>query len=240
MKKAIIMLLFLICFVSNAQQNFINVPSCEVTEKNKLFFQQQLNFNELTQSNTTLDFGLGKGFEIGANVLGLNFIDKSKSLLNNDTNDHDPYNPLVMINGLKSFRLTENLSLAIGSQVGINFTDNKKEKEAGLLYENLCIKNLLLKNSCLVIGSYYNSMHYGGIGNRLGAWIGTEVPVNDHLHIMAESVLGSNALCYTSTGVVVYPVKWMPLTLGIQIPNTTSNAYSIVFELTIIPKTKKE
>lgn len=59
-----------------AQQNFINVPSSEATIKNKVFFQQQLNFNELIQSNSTLDFGLGKGFEVGANILGLNFSDK--------------------------------------------------------------------------------------------------------------------------------------------------------------------
>lgn len=223
-----------------AQQNFINVPSSEVTEKHKIFFQQQLNFNELVQSNSTLDFGLGNGFEIGANVLGLNFSDKNRSFIKNDTNDKDPYNPLVMLNGLKHFGISENISFSVGSQCGLNFRDNKRTTSAALVYGNFLIKNMVVKNSNLVLGTYYNSLHYGGrFGNRFGAWVGAEVPVKPYFHIMAESVFGTNALCYTSVGIILYPVRWMPLTLGMQIPNTKNNAYSIVFELTIIPISKK-
>ncbi len=80
----------------------------------------------MIQSNSSLDFGLGKGFEIGANVLGLNFSDRRKSFLNNDTTDTDPYNPLVAINGLKQFKLSERRSIVLGGQFGANFTDNKK------------------------------------------------------------------------------------------------------------------
>ena len=108
MRNIIFKLLFLSSLVSYSQQNYINVPSSEATTKHKLFLQQQLNFNEIIQSNTTLDFGLGKGFEIGANVLGLNFSDKNRSFIKNDTNDIDPYNPLVMLNGLKQFEISKN------------------------------------------------------------------------------------------------------------------------------------
>lgn len=240
MKIKFLLLPIFIYLSSKAQQNFINVPSAEVTLKHKLFFQQQLNFNELIQSNSTLDFGLGKGFEVGANVLGLNFNNKQKSFLNNDSTDTDPYNPLVLLNGLKQFELSEHASIAIGSQFGVNFTDNKKKSKAGLTYINFRLTDLLFKNSTFVIGSYFNSIHYGGHGNRLGAWVGTEIPVTNNFHFMAESVIGDNALCYTSVGVIYYPYKWMPLTLGVQIPNTKNNAYSIVFEFTIIPLAKKE
>lgn len=241
MKKIIILLLFSFYFgCLHSQQNFINVPSAEVTTKNKLFFQQQLNFNELIQSNSTLDFGLGKGFEIGANVLGLNFNHKQKSFLNNDSTDTDPYNPLILINGLKQFEITEHISIAAGAQIGLNFTDNHKRARAGLTYLNLRITDILVKNSVFVVGSYYNSLHYGGQGNRLGAWVGAEVPIKPYFHVMAESVLGNNALSYTSLGIILYPAKWMPLTLGVQIPNTQNNSYSIVFELTIIPLSKKD
>ncbi|MEI8137113.1 MAG: hypothetical protein WCH21_07310 [Bacteroidota bacterium] len=240
MKNKLLLFFSLLYFYSNAQQNFINVPSAEVTIKNKVFFQQQLNFNELMQSNSTLDFGLGRGFEIGANVLGLNFNNKQKSFLNNDTTETDPYNPLVLINALKQFELSNHASITFGSQFGFNFTDNKKRSRAGLAYVNFRLTDILIKNSTLVLGSYYNSPHYGGRGNRFGAWVGTEIPVTSKFHLMAESVLGNNALCYTSLGVIYYPLKWMPLTLGIQIPNSKNNAYSIVFELTIIPLNNKE
>ena len=236
MKKELLALVFFLkIFSSYSQQNFINVPSSEVTKKHKLFFQQQINFNELIQSNTTLDFGLGKGFEVGMNVLGLNFSNKHKSFLHNDSEDKDPYNPLIMINGLKQFELNENISIAIGSQMGLNFTDNKETHRALLSYGNLLIKNLLIKNSSLVMGSYFNSKHYGGFGNRVGAWIGSEIPIINKLHIVAESVIGNNALSYTSIGAIYYPKKRMPITLGIQIPNTKNNSYSIVFELTFVP-----
>ena len=236
MKTFFFLLFICISFTLCAQQNFINVPSSEATSKHKLFFQQQVNFNEFIQSNTTLDFGLGKGFEIGANILGLNFSEKNKSFIQNDTNDIDPYNPLVMLNGLKQFELNENLSISTGTQIGLNFRDDKRTTEASLIFGNLLFKNLLIKNSSLVIGGYYNSLHYGGRnGNRIGAWIGSEIQIVQKLHVVAESVLGNNALSYTSIGLIYYPKKRIPITLGIQIPNTKSNAYSIVFELTFVP-----
>jgi hypothetical protein len=107
----------------------------------------------LVQSNTTLDYGIGRGFEIGVNVLGLNFNDKTGSFLNNDSTDSDPYNPLVLINALKRIELTKHTSIAIGSQAGINFIDNKKQSRAGLTYLNLRLTDLMLKNSSFVIGT---------------------------------------------------------------------------------------
>ena len=236
--KTFIIVFFLCLNVSFsfAQQNFINVPSSEVTNKGKVFFQQQFNFNNLIQSNTTIDLGVGKGFEIGANVLGLNFNDKKTTFINNDTNDIDPYNPLLMINGLKEFHFTNNLSACIGGQTGLNYIDYKTPKTAHLIYGNLLLKNLLLKNSSIVLGGYYNSKHYGGKdGNRIGLWIGSEVYITQKFHIVAESILGHNALCYSSFGTVYYINKKIPLTFGVQIPNTKNNSYCLVFELTIVP-----
>ncbi len=217
-----------------SQQNFINVPSAEATQKHKLFFQQQINFNEIIQSNSTIDYGLGHGFEIGANILGLNFSERNKSFIINDTSDKDPYNPLVLINGLKQFQISDQFSISTGAQFGLNVIDNKNNPIAGLTYINARLSNVLIKNSSLVIGSYYNSLHFGGTGNRVGTWIGTEIPIVNNFHLMTESVLGTNALCFTSLGLIYYPVNWMPLTFGIQIPNTKNNAYSLVFELTIL------
>ncbi len=235
MKKTFLAILFSISLHSYSQQNFINVPSSEVTKKHKLFFQQQINFNELIQSNSTIDYGLGNGFEIGANVLGLNFSTNQNSFIHNDTSDKDPYNPLIMINGLKSIEINHNIDFAFGTQMGLNFRDNKKTTKANLIYGNILVKNILVNNSSIVIGSYYNSSHYGGKGNRVGIWLGTEIPATKKIHFMAESVLGNNALSYTSLGIILYPKKHIPLTFGIQIPNTKNNSYSFVFEFTFVP-----
>ena len=235
MKKVLVFVFLLNGVFLFSQQNFINVPSSEVTKKHKLFFQQQVNVNEQIQSNTTLDFGLGKGFEIGANVLGLNFSTNKNSFIKNDSSDKDPYNPLIMLNALKHFEISETVSLAFGTQVGLNFNDNKNTTQAGLAYGNILFKNLLVHHSSLVFGAYYNSLHYGGEGNRLGMWVGTEIPATERIHFMAESVLGSNSISYTSLGIILYPAKRLPLTFGMQIPNVKNNSYSFVFELTFVP-----
>lgn len=235
MKNFLFLFFTFISVALNGQQNFINVPSSEATPKHKLFFQQQLNFNEIIQSNTTLDLGLGKNFEVGVNILGLNFSEKNRSFTENDTADKDPYNPLVLLNALKTISVSEKASITIGSQYGVNFRDNKKRREAGLPYVNFKLADLFIKNSSFILGAYYNSIHYGGYGNRFGIWAGTEIPVTHKFHLMAESIFGTNALSYTSVGIIYYPLKKMPLTLGIQIPNTRNNTYSLVFELTFTP-----
>ena len=227
--------LFFIGKLIFAQQNFINVPSAEVTEKKKLFFQQQININEIIQSNTTIDYGLGKGFELGINVLGLNFSEDQKFFIDNDSLDKDPFNPLLMINALKKFEINKRSSIALGTQIGFNYTEGKNRTEANLSYINYRLQDLIISNSTLVLGTYYNSLHYGGIGNRFGFWAAMEIPIKEKLHIMAESIFAENALSFTSLGIIYYPIKWMPLTFGIQVPNTVNNAYSLVFELTILP-----
>lgn len=218
-----------------AQQNFINVPSGEVTKAGKFFFQQQLNFNEIIQSNTTLDYGLGKGFEIGLNVLGLNYVEKSNSLFLNDRNDRDPYDPLLTVNALKQFEVTEVFSLALGTQVGVNVDFDNRYRPANLSYLNARFQNLLWEHSVFVAGTYYNSSHYGGAGNRVGGWLAAEIPLAEKWHVMGESVIGNNAISYTSLGFIFFPRPRIPLTLGVQIPNTANNAYALVFEFTITP-----
>lgn len=234
--KWILITLFFSVINLFCQQNFINVPSSEVTKRHKVFIQQQLNFNELIQSNTTLDYGLGKGFEIGTNILGLNFNNKSKSFLHNDTSDIDPYNPLVCLNGIKRFNITERFALSIGAQTGLNFTDNQKPKDATLIYINASYSDLFVTESKIVGGAYYNNIHYGGTGNRFGAWCAAEFPIIKKLHVMAESIFGTNSLSFTSLGIIYYPHPQIPLTLGLQIPNTTKNSYALVFEFTVVPK----
>lgn len=235
MKFLIFVLLTIVCRVNIfSQQNFINVPSGEVTKKQKFFFQQQINFNELIQSNTTMDYGLGKGFEVGLNVLGLNYSEKGKSFLKNDDNDRDPYNPLFMLNAQKAWDVNDRFTVTLGTQFGINYDFDEKKGNAGLLYSNLKMDEFLAKKGVLVAGFYYNSMHYGGLGNRFGIWAGAELPMSKKLHFLAESVFGDNAICYSSTALVYYPIPQLPLTFGLQLPNTKTNAASIVFELTIV------
>lgn len=235
MKNYFFSLSILLSSLLRAQQNFINVPSGEVTKKGKLFFQQQININNLIQSNSTVDIGLGKDIEMGINLLGVNFDDKIKSFQVNDTSNKDPYNPLLMLNGLKQFKITDHIETSTGIQTGLNFNDNKKTTLASLGYANLMFKDYIKDHSIMTLGIYYNSLHYGGDGNRFGGWIGTEFPITQRFHVMGESVIGTNAICYTSLGIVLYVNPHVPLTVGVQIPNNHNNNSAFVFEFTFVP-----
>lgn len=229
---------WLLLFATNflmAQQNFINVPSGEVTQARKFFVQEQLNFNEIIQSNTTVDYGLGHGFEIGINILGVDYVQRSNSFFLNDTNDRDPYDPLLTVNGLKQFELSKRISLSLGTQVGVNVDFDNNVRPANLSYVNIRFNDVLWEHCVFVAGPYYNSKHYGGAGNRVGGWLAAEVPLSSKWHIMGESVMGNNAISYSSFGLIFFPRPRIPLTLGVQVPNTSNNAYALVFELTITP-----
>lgn len=217
------------------QQNFINVPSGEVTKAKKFFFQQQFNFNEIIQSNTTIDYGLGNGFEIGINILGLDYVQKSNSFFLNDTNDRDPYDPLLTVNALKQLEVNEKISFSFGTQIGVNIDFDNRVNPANLTYLNVRFSDIFWKNCVLVAGPYYNSQHYGGAGNRIGGWLAVEVPLTNKWHILGESIVGDNAISYSSFGVVFFPRPRVPLTLGVQVPNTVNNAYACVVELTFTP-----
>lgn len=217
------------------QQNFINVPSGEATCAKGIFFQQQINMNNLLQSNTTIDYGIGKGWEAGLNVLRLNIKNTNFTILQNDTDDVDPYNPIVMANVLKCLNPEGSVVFSSGMQYGGNFTARRRMKPCGLVYLNAAIKDKVIDGSILVSGIYYNTLHYGGEGNRFGGWIGCEIPVSSWIHVTAESVFGSNALCYSSGGVILYPHPKLPVTLGVQLPNVPNNTFGFVMEITWVP-----
>jgi len=216
--------------VAFSQQNFVNVPSSEVTDSHKVFFQQQLNIGKQLQFNSTLDFGLGKGFEVGCNLLGLNYPSTASSS-----------GPLIMLNGLKQFKITKSSSLNFGAQFGTNATKHISNIHgANILYMNYRIKDLLVKESNLVLGTYYHSYHYGGIGNRTGFWIGLEIPITHNFHLMAEDIIGNTDIAASCLGMIYYPIDWMPLTFGWQFNHNQVSQSSFVFELTITPKHHKK
>ena len=225
-------------FKVKAQQNFINVPSGDATAKGGLFFQQQVNVDKNIQGNTTLDLGLGKGFEVGCNVLGLNADLNKGNLMRCDTGSGSAYNPLVMVNGLKSFSISHHVSLVAGTQVGGNVASRRHATTASLFYGNVVLSDLGKKELKIVSGVYYNSRHYGGGSNRLGAWLGMEINAGKKTHLVLESIIGNQSLSYTSLAMVYFPKVWMPVTAGLQIPNNRQNPYSFVVELTLLPRKK--
>lgn len=145
---------FLFCpTLSYAQQNYFNVPSSELTPKNKAFFQQQFNFFQNgSEYFTTFCYGLGKEAEIGFNILAVT-VERS-ALVFHDY--HAPYKPLYTLNAQKRFYLRK-FDVALGGHFGFN----RKGKTAAYVYANHINKIPRWKTKILT-GIYYSDYGYHG------------------------------------------------------------------------------
>ena len=101
-----------------SQQSLFNVPSSEITEKKKIFFQQQVNIKNSLLSNTNLCYGIGHNMEVGINLIGLQ-TDFGR-LYNNESIAGGSISPQTMLTFQKSFSISKHSYLVIGSEVGTN------------------------------------------------------------------------------------------------------------------------
>lgn len=241
MKKIIITFLFILTSITTyAQQNYFNVPSSDITEKNKVFFQHQINIStDVIQNNTTFDFGLGNNYEIGINIIGLNF-EKQKNAYSFVTSNVAPYSPFIMINAQKKIALNEKFSLAAGFQQGISTSTTKKT--GGYYYINNVYKNETIGLK-ITSGIYYATNSFIGEGKRfysndgLGFHSGIEKSII-HRKIVFQSdfISGQHSLGELVIGGAYFLTKDLILSGGYQIPTFNSLANkAAVFELTYNP-----
>ncbi len=227
--------------ITLGQQNFFNVPSSDITPKNKSFFQQQLNiYNQGLQFNSTYDIGLGKGFEVGINYLGFSIVqDTNLRLFFNDT--LKPYSPFLILNGQKRFSLNNHIGLAIGGQFGFTTTSTLK----GGSY---CFSNFIYNNEAIdlktILGLYCASNSFFGEGDRLigksliGVQAGLEKSIiKDKILFQADFISGQHNFGELVIGGAYFLTKNWILSAGYQIPTfSSSSVNSIVLELTYSPK----
>lgn len=236
---------FLFCAnIAFGQQNFFNVPSSDITEKNHVFFQQQFNFSQnIAQSNSTFSYGLGNQTEIGVNMLNLTFANYDRFTKEDNPIDGQPLGPLCMINIQKAFKLGQNLKLSVGTQIGSNISDIKDIHIANYSYVNM-IEYIHLTHTKLVQGLYFGENDYLGSGplNTLytkapiGLQLGIEQPVwKDKLSFQADYISGKHGLGETVLGGCYYLSKHFVLSAGVQIPNAKGESQkAIVIEFTYI------
>ena len=72
MKKIISILISFFGLINHvdSQQNLFNIPSGDITPKNKIFYQHQFNvYNSNLDSKSHFVYGIGNGFDIGCNLI---------------------------------------------------------------------------------------------------------------------------------------------------------------------------
>ena len=215
---------------THAQQNLFNVPSAEITDAYTMFFQEQMNFASQSQCNTTIDYGLGNGFEVGVNILNLNMIPMAGS-------QDSPNTPLAMLNAQKGFRLGENFLVGVGTQIG--------EKTAGIIHDvrladftwMTFAMELPDKRGRLYAGPCYTNVVYGGVpAEPLGYMLGYDIPVVEgKFNLMGDYISGTGYNSVAVLGAVFRLGKCWQLSLGGQLPSPHSNnSYGGVIEFTYV------
>ncbi len=229
--------LIFVCTHVYGQQNYFNVPSSEVTAKNKVFFQQQVNFfPSLVVSNSTFCYGLGKKSEIGLNLFGVTYDYNLQKFLHNEPGEQTVY-PTFGVNGLKQLYQYKNYALSVGGELlsTLDFTQLEY-----YLYVN---NKFNFKKVEFVIGLNFGNDNYFGKDNNsfnndynVGIQFGLEYQIiKEKLLFQTDFVSGAGPFSNFIIGGAYYLNKKLILSLGYQFPNDRYySANCIVFELTFI------
>lgn len=218
--------LIISCFseVGLSQQNLFNVPSSDITEKNKVFIQQQFNFASLQgSSNTTLDYGLGDNLEVGINVFNVDMYSSTGEFTN----------PNFLLNFQKGFHITEAYKMSFGTQTGVKLPFYSTTVQMpSFSYVNNALN--LEEWGKYYVGAYYANHAYAGAGDSVGLMAGIEYPLSEKkVHFMGDILTGNNDISIAVLGFVVFLPKDWQLSFGAQLPAPSSNNdYGMVFEIT--------
>lgn len=246
MKCLLFTILSGLTFYAAAQQNLFNVPSSDITIKNKPFFQQQINFvnDGSLLLNTTFCYGLGNDFEVGFNVLGvfLDFTKPGSVLQTNSDINNPPVYPFYTINAQKEWGLNRTFKMAVGTQTGFSAGGHFGT------YDYLNVVTVIPRIHLKVItGINYGSESFFGKGDLnpllpasydpIGFQVGLEQELfKEKLLLIGEHISGNHALGLSSLGIGYHLTDHWVLSLGYQYTNTSGHSpNSVVVEFTYVP-----
>lgn len=187
------------------------------------------------QSNTTIDYGLGGGWEVGLNVFNASFY-----------GDFGPGGPTgannesVLMNLQRVFEVDDDLHIETGIQAGGSVID-KQRNEQFSHFEWVTGRYSLDEGlpGEYTIGIYNGSPAYLGSRDSAGFMLGAEIPVvKDRLSFVADYISGQSDLSVAVVGFqyTIDPKNGWVISAGAQIPSPHSgNPYGVVIEFTKMP-----
>lgn len=206
-KYLLLLMLHTLCINSAfAQQSLFNVPSVETTEKDKFFFQEQVDLFSKGVANTTLDYGLGEGWETGLTIPGVNFY----------SGDHA--DPMLLVNVQKGFYVNESWKVGIGTQTGYTVPEHDSGAQfASFNYLNNAFD--LESWGKYYLGAYSANKAITGHKESINLLAGVELPFTQNVHFMADYIGGKNDIGATAIGLVWYASKKWQFSAGGQFSN---------------------
>ena len=220
---------------AQAQETYFNVSESDITEKHKIIVQQQFSIQSTYRSLTTFDYGLGKNWEIGANLYNLDYDPAQKMIVRNDTSTQMAYAPLLLLNAQKVFNLNDQFKIGIGAQGGLNLSPTNRSKFVGFAYSNLA-GSFAKDHYKATVGLYTGHVRYLGDGPRIGFQAGFDAGIfYEKLHLMGDWISGSHEVGQSVLGLEIYLFKSLPLALGWQRSNSDGSS-AVVVQLTYMPQ----
>lgn len=231
--------LLLFCFVGSgagAQQNLFNIPSGDITPDQQFFYQHQVNiYANKFESKGHLAYGLGDGWEVGANLVGkgLYFDPNWKPLYNSNPRAAALY-PVLLVTGQKQWRISKSVLLNAGLQGGVNISTRIRRKQ--LNYFVYSTSTLLFgKGSRVTGGVYHGNRMLLGQGNQVGVMAGYELKLNKRWYLMGDWVSGDNDASVAVLGAMYNAGKRVQLCAGWMIPNPeTPKQPGLVVEVNLL------
>lgn len=219
------------------QQNLFNIPSGDITNSKKLFYQHQLNlYSSKLESKAHFVYGLGKGWDAGVNVVGKGvYFSPSWRISYNDNPDKGALYPIILGTIQKQFSISDQFDLNIGSQAGFNVSNKIENKELNHFTYGIGIWHFMNHKSRIVGGLYQTNRMYVGQGNTFGFMFGYEIKLSKRWYVMGDWVSGNNDASVGVVGGMYNLTKRVQLCGGWQIPNPdTIKPSGFVFELNVL------
>lgn len=201
-----------------AQHNLFDVPSTEIVEYKKLFFQQQATVSkEGINTATTFTYGFGYNFEIGINVHQLDF--KRAQGIEVDPQHHPEETPDFLINMQKAFIITSDFQIGIGTRSGISAAKHNEEVKF-VNFDYLNGEFDISDGDYVFIGGiYYANDQYAGQGTKWGVMAGVDLAlIKNSISFIGEVFSGNSSLSVFNTGLeFTLPKNWK-IEIGAQLP----------------------
>ena len=223
---------------ARAQQNLFNIPAGDLTPANKFFFQQQVNIlsRQDFESKSHLVYGLGRGWEVGLNVINvkMDFRRRAELFAVNDGDRSRPMKPLLQATGQKFFYFGPHVKTSVGTQLGVNPVRLRGENRLTHFTYNTWMWEPR-PHVKFVAGPYLSDRGTVGRGNQAGMLLGFEAPVAKKWVLMGDVITGTNANAVSVLGFNYLATKRVQLCLGAMLPNPRSqNSAGVVFELNLL------
>lgn len=239
MKLKIILVISLISTFSltYGQQNLFNIPSGDITNTKKAFYQHQLNlYTDKLESKAHLVYGLGKGWDIGMNLVGKGFyFNPEWRILHNSNPSKGALYPIILGTIQKQFHISEKINVNIGTQVGYNLSNQISNKELNHFSYAIGVYHFMHEKGRIVGGIYKTNKEYVGQGNTFGAMLGYELKLSKRWYLMGDWLSGNNDASVSVIGGMYNLTRRIQVCAGWQIPNpNTPKPMGVVLELNLM------